>query len=249
MNFRSINKFNVVVNTLSGNFLPLTERDTDLGPVSRTYMMFTWSVKLIYLSATTIGLLNYTSTTEAIQKGGVNPIVSLETLILTIYLRSRRDYLCDLIDKINTVIIETDDFKRCLHDAVEPPKNQLKIYSVAAASSVIVWAGMPVSRILERNRFTYTDYTIAAYMPGAPFTVTVFLAGILMEIMGNVFIMAKKTGIDVYVSYLITLLTAEYRYTREQIVDALRRANGEKAEALVAGDLQKCVRHQCVVME
>lgn len=67
--------------------------------------------------------------------------------------------------------------------------------------------------------------------------------------MGNVYIIMKKTGIDVYVSYLITLLTAEYRHVRWQIVDALGPENSAKDDPLVADDLRKCVRHQCVVME
>lgn len=249
MNFRSMNKFNVVLNALSGNFFPLTGEKKGLNLTSGLFATIVWTVEFLYLSSTTIGMLYYVPPIVAVQIGGVQSIVCIEMLVLSVYLHSRNDFLCNLIGKINTVLVDSDDLRRCIRNTVEPRMKFLKIYAVYGVSSIVIWSGTPIVKILHTDQFTRYDYTLPSYVPVSSIDTKVFVCSILVEIIGSSYILLKKTGIDVYTTYLITLLTAEYRYVSEEIAEALRKNNTEREKIPVIAALRNIVRHQTAVIE
>nr|UEN71227.1 olfactory receptor 44 [Gregopimpla kuwanae] len=251
MNFRSINKFNVVVNALSGNFLPLSEEKTSANFACTIYVIFTWVLKFIFLSSMSIGLLCYVPAFEALQRGAVTTIVAVETLSLSAYWNFHRENLQNLIGKMNKILVDSEDLKRCIHETIGPHKKRLKIYTIATVITVFFWALLPVMKISESSQFTYVDFVLPSYLPGAPFSTNFFIFWIIIEAFGGTYLIFKKIGMDVYVNYVITLLTAQYRYVHEIIYNALRRddCGEDEGKSLVIDSLRKCVRYQCEVME
>nr|UEN71219.1 olfactory receptor 36 [Gregopimpla kuwanae] len=249
MDFRSENKFNAIINILSGNFLPMTGEKTKLGFFRLTYMMIVWIIRLIYIITTGIGCFSYVPIMVAIRDGGVTGIVIVETIILWIYLNLRRDYLHNLIGKIESILVDSDDLRRIIRDTVEPNKNRMKIYTIATVGSVVLWAALPVLLVLEKNTFTYTDYVLPTYFPGEPFTVKTFVFGIIVDTIGGSYVIVNKNAIDIYVSYLITILTSEFRYVNEQITMILCGTNDEKDTDKMITSLRKCVEHHCIAID
>nr|UEN71223.1 olfactory receptor 40 [Gregopimpla kuwanae] len=250
MDFQSLNNFNVIMNSISGNFLPMSGEKKGLGFIRSTYQIFTWIIETIYLSSTAIGLLFYVPAMTAVRDGGVSAIVSVEMLILVPYLSSRHDDLRKLVGKINSILVDSENLRKCIRDSVEPHKKRLQIYTVITISVVTMWGSLSMFELLDQDKhlFTYTDFVIPTYLPGAPFTVNVFFCAVVLQIVGAAYLICKKSSVDVYISYLITLLTAEYRYVHEEITKALDE-QGEKTEEFVIASLQRCVQHHCVVIE
>lgn len=249
MDFRSISKFNAAVNALSGNFLPLDHEESGLGFASTTYMIFAWFVKLIYAAATTYGLVYHESIVVALNTSATTMLVVTEMLIVSFYMNLRRDYLRNLVRKFNGIIVDSDDMRQRIRESVDPPMKRLRLYTIAAVSSVALWAGMPIARIFETDRFTYTDFNIPTYFPGMPFDVNAFVVAMIADGIGAVYVIFTKNSLDVYVTYFVALLTAEYRHVREQMTNALRQTNGDPDDEAVLVALQKCVKHHIVVIE
>ena len=143
MDFRSANKFNVFLNAVTGNFLPMSGQPVDiLGFVSWTYMYFTWLFELSYKTATAIALLCYVPPLTAVQLGGINGIVSAEIIVLSVHLNFQRGRIRNLIGELNSILkldgatdSELELLRRCIYDTVEPHKKRLKMYTLAAGST------------------------------------------------------------------------------------------------------------------
>ena len=206
-------------------------------------MIFTWIIGLICVATMTIDSFCYVTPLVAIRNGGVCAIVSIESLVLSIYLHFNHECIRNLIGNINFILSINESYdekllKRCMRDALEPHKQRLIMYTVMAISSVIdVYTAMPVIRIFdETDGYSYEDIKIAAYLQiGTPFNVSVFVGGVIVETVGCGLFILKNSGIDVYINYTITLLTSEYRFFNQRISNALKKNN-----EFVVNALHKC---------
>ncbi|XP_033214885.1 odorant receptor 67c-like [Belonocnema kinseyi] len=120
---------------------------------------------------------------------------------------------------MNQTLKDSDEIKMqsCLRKTLDPIYNPLRIYTTGAIVSVIFWTGLPIVGIMEKDKFSYVDYRVPIYLPEAPFSRIPFACGVLFEMIGSGFTIAKKTGIDVYMMHMITLLTSEYRYISAEL--------------------------------
>ena len=159
----------------------------------------------------------------------------------------------------------------CLKKTLDPLNNPLRIYAIAAIGSVIFWTGLPLMSIMGKSNFSYIDYRVPIYLPGEPFTSITFACGVLFEMIGSGFAIAKKTGIDVYMIHSITLLTSEYRYISAELEYIFGRSqtteevdheinskkiseeneNSEKIhdQELIRYDLKRLIRHHSIVTQ
>ncbi|XP_043267426.1 odorant receptor 4-like isoform X1 [Venturia canescens] len=249
MDFRSINRYNVLTNAVSGNFLPLMGQKTKFHFPSTFWGTLVWIVEATYVTSWIIGNARYNPPAVAFQEASASWILAVELLILTIHLNIHRGDLRDLIRRLNDILVESDDFKRCLAENVDPNVTYLKMYSVMAFSSTVLWAVTPIFQVFSRDTFTYGDWTMTAYVPGEPFGVTTFACGVFFQVFGGCYLVLKKLSIDIYVSYFVTLLTSQYKYVREEIAKALHpEIETERDEQSVIDDLKKCVEHHCAVI-
>ena len=255
MDFRSLNKFNIILNTISGNFLPMADEKSfrrSIGIIGGIYMFFTWSIGIIFVVIMTIGLTHYVGPLLAVKHGVSDALVRGEIVIISIHLNAHRGYIRNVINKLNVILTvdKSDDeelLKRCMNVSVEPHKKRLRVYAIGLNVSIIIYFAMPLTRIFDDNdEYSHVDLKIPAYLPfSAPFNVFVFIGGNIFEIMVNSIFIMKKTGMDVYVNYIITLLTCEYRFLHQRISDALR----EHDEELVIAALHKCIQQHYMLIE
>ena len=255
MDFRSLNKFNIILNTISGNFLPIADEKSfrrSIGIIGGIYMFFTWSIGIIFVVIMTIGLTHYVEPLLAVKHGVSDALVRGEIVIISIHLNAHRGYIRNVINKLNVILTvdKSDDeelLKRCMNVSVEPHKKRLRVYAIGLNVSIIIYFAMPLTRIFDDNdEYSHVDLKIPAYLPfSAPFNVFVFIGGNIFEIMVNSIFIMKKTGMDVYVNYIITLLTCEYRFLHQRISDAFR----ETDEELVIAALHKCIQQHYMLIE
>lgn len=110
MNFKSTNKFIVLINLLSGNLLPLSYENSEFHWGWKIYAIILWILEIIYFLLSFVGLF-LVPKVEAIQYGTVNMVVSVEVLMLSIYVNCRRNDLKQLIKMINNVLNNSDEKK------------------------------------------------------------------------------------------------------------------------------------------
>lgn len=91
------------------------------------------------------------------------------------------------------------------------------MYTMAVVFVVSTWTLLSIFKIMERDRFFIMDFRIPMYMPGEPFTITIFILGIFLQVICATNAIAKKSSIDVYIIHLITIITSEYRYISNEL--------------------------------
>nr|AXM05247.1 odorant receptor [Campoletis chlorideae] len=249
--FRSSNPFNIFVNFFSGNILPLSEEKAELTFFTILWVIFVWSVKIMTMSSVISGSLYFANLTirERINKSGPGLSVCIELVIPLVYLNLRREDLRNLIKKYNTILVDSDELKKLVLNTIEPYKKGLKLYIAACVIAVASWSATPIFLISHNDQFTYADFAAPAYLPGAPFSSKVFIAGIILQVVGSSFITIGKISIDIYISHFIAVLTAQYKYVRTLMTEALSRENDQEDESSVIQSLRKCITHHCAVIE
>lgn len=246
--FRSSNQLNIVTNLLSGNIFPLSDKRSDLSGIPLAWVIFVWVVKMTYFLTVVSGSLYFANltTAEALKKSGAAVAVFIELLIPTIYLNFREKDLRNLIKKYNQALIDSDDLRKIVCDTIEPYRKGLQFYVIVCLITASSWSAGPIFIIFNNDQFTYADYAAPAYFPGEPFTVNVFLAGVMLQVFGASFISFGKISIDVYITHFIAVLSAQYKYVRVQLSNALSQ---EDDELSVINALQNCIRHHCAIIE
>ncbi|XP_054016195.1 uncharacterized protein LOC128896758 isoform X1 [Hylaeus anthracinus] len=223
MDFKNLNSFNVLVNTLSTNLLPLTKEKTSLSTLLKVYWILVWTMELVYLTVCILGLL-YVPKERALQDSTVNILVSSEVIVMIVYLSNRKGMICALIEKLNN-ILDTDDktLKSTIIQTLKPLEKPLKIYAIASVGTVAVWAALPLIRIFKQSEFHYVDYRIPAALSKEPFSISVFIGGVVLECLGSLYSIARKVSLDLYTMHLILLMTAQYKYLRIEFEKVLRK--------------------------
>ena len=213
MDFRNLSRLNIFVNILSGNFLPMTSKKRKLPILSKIYLVLIWSIKLIYVTAFTFGFF-YVSGEKILRDGTVNAVVLLEITVLTIYLHCRKKLLRELIEKLNHLIEGNETLQDIIVNVVKPMEKPLAIYTIGNITAVVVWAALPFLEILRKNEFYHSDYRMPNVISKEPFSVNIFIAGIILQMIGAVHTIVRKIALDLYTMHFIFLMTAQYKYLR-----------------------------------
>lgn len=111
MNFKSINKFSVIINLLSGNLLPVNgNKNSEFSLPWKIYGITIFILGIIYFYTSFMGLILIPKV-EALQYGTVNIVVVVECSVLTIYINYRRNDYKKLIKMINDILRNSDEQK------------------------------------------------------------------------------------------------------------------------------------------
>ncbi|XP_043269120.1 uncharacterized protein [Venturia canescens] len=249
--FRSANRLNIFVNFFSANFFPLSEEKMNFTLFTGLWVIFVWGIKVTTISTVMSGSLYFANLTvrERIKKSGAGVSVCIELIIPIIYLNLRRDDLRRLIKKYNSVLVDSDHLRKFVFDTIEPYEKGLKFYIVSCVIAVSAWAATPILTISDNHQFAYSDFSAPAYFPWAPFSANIFLVAVISQVIGSTFITFGKISIDVYINHFIAVLSAEYKYVRKLITDALSREDAQEDESSVIRSLRKCIEHHCAVIE
>lgn len=186
---------------------------------------------------------------ERINKSGPGISVCVELIIPGIYFNLRRVDLQNLINKYNSILVDSDELRKLVLVTIEPYKKGLKFYIVSCAVAVTAWAATPLLTTSNKDQYTYADFSAPAYFPGAPFSSNIFRITVISQIVGSFFITVGKVSIDVYINHLIAVLSAHYKYVRTLITEALSRENYQEDELSVIRALHKCIGHHYAVIE
>ncbi|CAL7948704.1 unnamed protein product [Xylocopa violacea] len=223
MDFQNLNYLNDFVNMLSGSFLPVTNKKTKLPELLKMYVIIVWLIEVTYLIACILGLFNVPKE-RVLKDGTVNIVVSLEVIVLMIYLHNRKKLLREIIGKLNRILtIDDEVLKQVTINTVKPLQKPLKIYTITNVSSVIIWTSLSFVEVFRKNEFNYTDYQVPAVISKEPFPIGVFIGGVLLQIFGSAYTIIRKVSLDLYTMHLILLMTAQYKYVRIKLVTILRQ--------------------------
>lgn len=214
MDFQNSNRFNVLTNMLSTNMLPLTHEKTSMSIFLKVYMIMVWTIELIYLAVCIRGFW-YVPKERALQDSTVNIVVSIESILMIIYLSNRKNMLRRLIGKVNNILTtDNETFKNTITQTLKLLEKPLKIYTIVSISTVIIWIMLPCIQIFKKDEFYYVDYRIPAVLAKEPFSVSIFIVGMILETFGSAYVIFRKVSLDIYTIHLILLMTAQYRYLR-----------------------------------
>ncbi|XP_076749846.1 uncharacterized protein LOC143422804 [Xylocopa sonorina] len=255
MDFQNLNYLNAFVNMLSGNFLPVTNKKTKIPNLLKIYIMITWLIQVMYVVACTLGLFN-APRERVLKDGTVNILVFFEVIVLTIYLHNHKEFLHELIGKLNGILAVNDEvLKQVTINTVKPLEKPLKIYTISSISSVMVWTSLAFVKVFQKNEFNYTDYQIPAVISKEPFPIGIFIGGVLLEIFGGGYTIIRKISLDLYTMHLILLMTAQYKYVRIKLATILQRGRDTTVNLdsdityYVEEELRLLTRHYETVVE
>ena len=222
MDFCNVNRLNIFVNILSGNFLPMTSKKTKLPIHFKIYSIIIWLIELIYLTACIFALFCVPSE-KALRDGTINLIVLLEIIVLSIYLHNRKNLLRELIGKLNHLIEDNEMLQDMTLRTVKPIVKPLTIYTIANTTAVTVWVALPFFEIFRKNEFYYSDYKVPVVISKDPFSTGIFIGGVVLQILGAAYTIIRKIGLDLYTMHFIILMTAQYKYLRIKIATIFKQ--------------------------
>lgn len=213
MDFRDLNPFNILLSTLSANVLPMSSRETKLPIFFKIYSIVIWLIEVTYFIACVVGILTV-SREKALKDGTVNLVIAIEVLVLMIYMHNRKNLLRGLIGKLNHLIEGNKILRNMIVSALEPMEKPLKIYTVASVGSLALWISLPLIEVFRKNEFRYSDYRVPFVLSKEPFPLSVFVGGVIFQIVGGTYTLIRKISLDIYTMYIILLTTAQYKYLR-----------------------------------
>ncbi|XP_039311648.1 uncharacterized protein LOC120359152 isoform X2 [Solenopsis invicta] len=262
MDFQNTNPFNVRLNLLSGNLLPMTDK-SDKSSFSlfwKVHCIFVWLLKLVYMISIILAYSSVPNDTGL--SDGFDGLFFIEEVGFAIdYLRilSQKKLVQQLIRKLNEALrIEDENMRRIVITSLKQIKNPFKYYLVTGACSIIFWCCMTLPLIFERNNFYHADYVTPAVFTKEPFSVGVFLLGNMMILVCNTYFFLKVISVDIYTAHLISLITAQYQYISSRLVLIFRnnkhpnnssfRKGNSKVDFFTAKEINNLCRQHVNVM-
>lgn len=222
MNFENVNLFNVRVNKISGNLLPMTADETSFPIFWQIYSVLIWLLELIQMSILIPGCM-LVPKEKALKDGLIGIAITLEVVFVIVRIYTRRGLVRRLIGKLNEILCLEDpmmqDIARTTLKSMEIP---LKFYWSAGVMSIVLWSSAPFVLIYERNSFFYVDYRMPVAYGKEPMPTGTFVVGSLIVMSSSAFIFTKKVAVDTYMIHLTLLITAQYRYIALKLATILR---------------------------
>ncbi|XP_011882014.1 PREDICTED: odorant receptor 49a-like isoform X2 [Vollenhovia emeryi] len=212
MDFQNVNSLNIRLNLFSGNLLPMRSSNSSFPLFWKILSAFGWLSQFILAIAMVPGSI-YVPIEKLLKDGMVAFIVFTELAFMLLRIRSRKNLVCQLIQRLNEILHSADETMRNVVTAtLEPVKTPLNFYWSAGVISIIVWSCIPLVLIFEKNLFRYEDYRMPVAFSKQPFSLRIFLLGSLFILITAIYLFLKKVSVDVYMVHLVLMLTAQYRY-------------------------------------
>lgn len=258
MDFRNLNRLNVLMNIISGNFLPMTNRKRKLPIAYKVCWAFTWLTELVYLTSFIFGVFSV-PIEKALRDGTVNVVVTLEIITLRIYLHYRKNLIRRLIDQLNRLIESNETLQDITISTMRPIEKPLTVYTVGNVITTTIWTLLPFLEIFRKNEFYYTDYQIPSVISKEPFSVNIFITGVILQSVGGAIQNLRKMSMDFYTMHFIILMTAQYKYLRlkfatifEQECETLKGLHDDIRENVssetIKREMRLLIRHYGIVV-
>ncbi|KAF3054469.1 Odorant receptor 328 [Nylanderia fulva] len=212
MDIQKINIFNVRLNKISGNLLPITVDNSSFPVLWKIYSILVWLLELIQTIIIIPGCM-YVPKEKALKDGLVAIVVTIEVVFLVVQIHARRKLVQQLFQKLNDILrIEDEIMKNTIIATMKPMRIPLWFYWMAGLGSIIIWSGVPFMLVFQRRTFFYVDFRMPIAFTKEPFSSGIFVLGSLIIMFSSMYIFTKKVSVDSYMINLILLLTAQYKY-------------------------------------
>ncbi|XP_018367947.1 PREDICTED: odorant receptor 67a-like [Trachymyrmex cornetzi] len=226
MNFQNTNSLNVRLNLLSGNLLPMINRDSSFPFFWKMHSVFVWIIHFILIIAIISGCI-YVPIEKALD-GMLAIVIFTEILFAVLRIFIRKNLAYKLIQKLNEILHIADEVMNNVVIATfKPIKIPINFYLSSGLVSIIVWSCIHFVLIFEKNLFYYEDYRMPAAFSEQPFSFRIFLLGDLFILIVLVYMYIKKVSVEVYIMHLVLMVTAQYRYIAIKIAMVLQEKNEE----------------------
>lgn len=244
-----MNPLNVWLNLLSGNLLPMTA-NSSFPILWKIYSVFVWLLELVYMGALISGCF-CVSKEKALNDGLISLIVTVEGIFMVARIHSQRGLVQQLIRKLNDVLrVQDEAMKRIVLTNLKPMEIPFRAYLAGGSLSVFLFCCISLPLAAEKSTFFYEDYKIPVTYSKEPFSTDIFLLGSVIILISNMYVFFKKVGVDVYTTYLITLITAQYQYIALRLVSIFRdgnhdnfRQNHSKIDFFAEKEIRTLCRH------
>ncbi|XP_014487984.1 PREDICTED: uncharacterized protein LOC106751576 [Dinoponera quadriceps] len=233
MDFRNLNSLNVRANFLSGNLLPLESDDSRYSISWKLYGVLMWLLQMVQMSVLIPGLV-MVPREKILIDGTVIVVVTIEAFFMVGRIYGHKELVDQFIRKLNDILcVEDNNMRSIVKTTLKPMEAPLQFYWVAGGLSVLLWCCIPFLLVSEKISFRYEDYRVPAVFSKQPFSTEVFLLGSIFILIGNMYIFLKKGSVDIYMIYLVMMITAQYRYIAKKLAATFRDAN-------LPSELQQC---------
>ncbi|XP_024876115.1 uncharacterized protein LOC112457352 isoform X2 [Temnothorax curvispinosus] len=224
MDFQSVNPLNVRLNLLSGNLLPMTN-NSSFPTFWRIYSACVWLFELFYVVTLILGCF-FVPIEKTMNDGIIVLIVIAEANFVIMRIFSQTALVQQLIGKLNdTLNIGDENMRNIIITNIKPMETPFKFYLMIGTFSTSFWFCMSLPLIFEKNQFYYSDFKAPGVYSKEPFSVDIYLIGTMIILINNIYIFVKKVSVDVYITHLISLITAQYQYIGSRFVLAFRNCS------------------------
>ncbi|KYN16276.1 hypothetical protein ALC57_11487 [Trachymyrmex cornetzi] len=196
MNFQNTNSLNVRLNLLSGNLLPMINRDSSFPFFWKMHSVFVWIIHFILIIAIISGCI-YVPIEKALD-GMLAIVIFTEILFAVLRIFIRKNLAYKLIQKLNEILHIADEVMNNVVIATfKPIKIPINFYLSSGLVSIIVWSCIHFVLIFEKNLFYYEDYRMPAAFSEQPFSFRIFLLGDLFILIVLVYMYIKKVSVEI----------------------------------------------------
>ncbi|EFN76125.1 hypothetical protein EAI_08703 [Harpegnathos saltator] len=217
MDFESANPFNVRVNKISGNLLPMRIDGSSFSTLWKIYSSLIWLLELIQMIILIPGCM-LVPKAKALKDGSVSAAITLEVVFVVVRIHMHRRLVQRIIEKLNEILRLDDEMMRSIVMAsLKSMEVPLKFYWSAGVISIILWSSTPLLMIFEKNSFFYVDFRMPIAYSKEPISTGSFVIGSLIIMFSSIFIFTKKVAADSYTIHLTLLITAQYRYIASKL--------------------------------
>jgi len=214
MNFQDANPLNVKLNKLSGNLFPMTDHGSSFTLFWKLYGMFVTVTQLLTIVVLICGCA-HVSRSKLIHSGLICIATSGEIIFMITQIHLHRDLVCQFIRKLNGILHTADEnLKNIVTMTLRSIQIPLIFYMTAGMMSTIVWYLSPFLNSEEKSVYWNEDYKIPSFFPNEPHSRRTFILCNLFLMSTSIYRFLKKIAVDVYMIYLVLLMTAQYRYIR-----------------------------------
>jgi len=165
----------------------------------------------------------YVSKEKALNDGLLSLIVTVEGIFMVTRIHAQRGLVQQLIRKLNDLLrVEDETMKRVVMTNLKPMEIPFKLYLAGGSFSVFLFYCICFQLVFEKDTFFYEDYKTPAIYSKEPFSTDIFLMGSLIALISNMYVFFKKVSVDIYMTYLLALITAQYQYIALKLVSIFR---------------------------
>jgi len=214
MDFQNVNPLNMKLNKLSGNLLPMTDRDSSFTLFWKLYGVFVTVIELLMMIVLICGCV-HVSRRKFLYDGMIFLSATVEIIFMITQIHVRRHLVRQLIRKLSGILYAADEnLRNIVTKTLRPIQIPLAFYALAGVISTIVWCSLPVLTLEKKSVYWNEDYKMPSFFPNEPHLQRTFILYNLFEMFTSVCLFLKKVAVDVYMIHLVLLMTAQYRYIR-----------------------------------